>query len=254
MAEPRAGAAHLGDLVVATFNVHGCIGRDGVCRPDRTAAVLRDLGADVIALQEVDSRPHKGACETVDQFEYLANATGMEAVAGSTMASGDGRYGNVVLTRLPVLAVDRHDISYPRREPRGILDLVLDAGDCRLRVLTTHLGLVRSERHEQVRRVVDLLDRPPASHRADVVVVMGDLNEWRRRRCTVTPLDSRLHACPRFRTFPARRPLFALDRMWTGPDDLLKEIAVDASDAARGASDHLPLRARLDLSAARGRD
>ena len=38
---------------VATYNIHRCRGMDGRTRPDRTAAVLASLDADVLALQEV---------------------------------------------------------------------------------------------------------------------------------------------------------------------------------------------------------
>src|SRR5437879_122411 len=40
-------------LRIATYNIHRCRGIDGRTRPERTAAVLRAIGADVVALQEV---------------------------------------------------------------------------------------------------------------------------------------------------------------------------------------------------------
>jgi endonuclease/exonuclease/phosphatase family metal-dependent hydrolase len=40
-------------LRIATYNVHRCRGLDGRTRPDRIAAVLRSINADVVALQEV---------------------------------------------------------------------------------------------------------------------------------------------------------------------------------------------------------
>jgi len=40
-------------LRIATYNVHRCRGLDGRTRPDRIAAVLQAIGADIVALQEV---------------------------------------------------------------------------------------------------------------------------------------------------------------------------------------------------------
>jgi len=104
--------------------VHRCIGPDGREDVDRVAQVIGELDPDVVALQEVDA----GGCgkSRTDQFQLLGQATGMEAIAGITMTTQTGHYGNAVLTRLPVLAVDRINLSVPTRQPRGALDLRLD--------------------------------------------------------------------------------------------------------------------------------
>ncbi|HAO24637.1 MAG TPA: endonuclease, partial [Methylophaga sp.] len=41
-------------LTIATYNIHACIGSDGQFDPARIAAVLQELDADIIALQEVE--------------------------------------------------------------------------------------------------------------------------------------------------------------------------------------------------------
>lgn len=43
-------------MKVASYNIHKCRGSDGMTRPDRIVGVIRELGADVVALQEVDRR------------------------------------------------------------------------------------------------------------------------------------------------------------------------------------------------------
>ena len=43
-------------MIVASYNVHKCRGADGLFRPDRIAAVIAELGADVVAIQEADRR------------------------------------------------------------------------------------------------------------------------------------------------------------------------------------------------------
>ncbi len=45
------------DLRVATYNIHQCVGRDGIENPRRIADVLGEINADIVALQEVTSHP-----------------------------------------------------------------------------------------------------------------------------------------------------------------------------------------------------
>ena len=102
-------------LVVATYNVHRCVGRDGRFDPERTLAVLRELDADAIALQELQWQP-AGALHLLEE---LALKLGYVALAGPTLLRGDGHYGNAVLTRLAVHEADSVDLSVRGREPRG---------------------------------------------------------------------------------------------------------------------------------------
>lgn len=91
---------------MASYNIHQCMGMDRRRDAWRTATVIRDLDCDAIGLQGVDSRA--GSHADSMQLEYLARATGMEALAGPTILRHDGDYGNALLTRRPVLAVRRH--------------------------------------------------------------------------------------------------------------------------------------------------
>ena len=47
-------------MKVASYNIHKCRGADGVRRPDRIIGVIRELGASIITLQEVDRRFGRG--------------------------------------------------------------------------------------------------------------------------------------------------------------------------------------------------
>lgn len=224
---------------VVSYNIHRCIGTDGHCDPHRVAAVLREIEADVIALQEVDADHWvEGG---VDQLEFLAEATGFEAVGGPTLRGHRGHYGNALLTRLPLQGVERHDLSVAGREPRGVIDAEVDVHGRRLRVVTTHLGLRPLERRTQLRSLADLMDRRPDDH----VVLLGDMNEWMPG--ALRGLHARLAAAPRLRTFPAYRPVLALDRIWARPRDSIRDVRVHHSRIARIASDHLPLVASIAL-------
>jgi endonuclease/exonuclease/phosphatase family metal-dependent hydrolase len=230
------------ELVVATYNIHRCVGADGACVPYRVAEVLADLGADIVALQEVDSRlPEHG----VDQLALFARLLHARPIAGPTLRHRRGAYGNALLVRRPVLRVHRLDLSVPGREPRGALDVTLDVGGLFVRVMATHLGLSRRERARQVRRLLE-------AHRAHPplpTLLLGDVNEWLPGCGIRRALDAYFGPTGHGPTFPARWPLFVLDRIFVQPLAALVDIGVVVSRAARLASDHLPVRARLDSRA-----
>jgi endonuclease/exonuclease/phosphatase family metal-dependent hydrolase len=82
-------------------------------------------------------------------------------------------------------------------------------------------------------------------------ILMGDFNEWRRRRSSLGILEPTFGGGASPRSFPSRRPIFALDRILGWPEGLVSDLAVHTSPVARIASDHLPLTARTKLAAAR---
>jgi endonuclease/exonuclease/phosphatase family metal-dependent hydrolase len=240
-------AAASGVLRLASYNIHIGVGRDGHFVPSRVAAVLRELDADVIALQEVQL-----GAGTFDMLAHLAGATGYSGLAGPTLSHPThGHYGNALLTRLPVTAHRRLDLSVPGHEPRGALDAMVDCGSgISLRVIATHLGLRPTERRDQVQR---LLREVGADTHAGPIALIGDLNEWFLWGRPLRWLHAYFGRPPAPATFPAGRPLAALDRVWVKPRACLRGIAVHRSALARLASDHLPVVATLDLAACRAR-
>lgn len=158
---------------IATYNVHRCVGADGHASIERVADVLREIGPDVVGLQEVISSeriPHAG------QLERLADAAGFVPVAGGTLVEEDAQYGNGILTRRPIADVRRHDLSVPGREPRGAIEVVVETDWGRARVINVHLGLRGRERRRQIARLNEVVDATPEP----VLALMGDVNEWRR--------------------------------------------------------------------------
>ena len=226
-----------GSAKIATYNIHGAIGRDGVFDPERVGAVLDEIDAGVFALQEVQSGRTGRAL-----IHELRDRLGADAISGVTLLRKDAEYGNAILTRYPVRSVERIDLSIPPHEPRGALDVVLDAGATKLRVVATHLGLWPYERRRQVRRLLATIAAAPDLP----TVLLGDINEWFLWGRPLRWLHAQFQHTPAPATFPAHRPLFALDRFWVRPRAILQHLAVHTSPIARVASDHLPLVATLE--------
>jgi endonuclease/exonuclease/phosphatase family metal-dependent hydrolase len=234
-------------LRIATYNVHACVGRDGRHDPDRVAAVIGELNADVVALQEF-TYPASVALETrepvvlttLDRYTCALGPT-----RNRTKKMVTECFGNALLTRHRIVEVHRIDLSMERREPRGALAATIDVGGTVLHVLATHLGLRIHERRFQVRQIVEYLE----AVRDTFVVVLGDFNDWLPGRSAAHVLDDRLGRAPRPATFPVAWPIVALDRIWVHPRGALRRISVHATPAARLASDHLPVLAEIDISA-----
>jgi endonuclease/exonuclease/phosphatase family metal-dependent hydrolase len=224
-------------LTVASYNVHRCIGRDGQHEPGRVAKVIEELAADVVALQEVDFGYH--VRQGIDQLRYFADATGLQSVWGPVLYAARGQYGNALLTRYEVLEVRTIDLSVPRSQRRGALDVDLQVHGQRVRIIAAHLGLGLRERQIQVQRLLAAIDGP-----ADApLVLLGDFNEWRPPSQPLRHLHRRFGRTPAVRSFPSALPLFALDRVWVQPRHALVTVEVHNTRRARLASDHLPIRA-----------
>jgi endonuclease/exonuclease/phosphatase family metal-dependent hydrolase len=230
-------------LRVATYNVHACVGTDGRHDPDRVAAVIAELDAGIVALQEF-TYPASVAIETRMPVT-LTMADAYECVLGPTRRSVTECFGNALLTRHRILEVHRFDLSTERREPRGAIAATIEVRGAIVHVLAAHLGLRVRERRFQARQILDYLD----SVRHTLVVVLGDFNDWLPGRSVVHVLDDRLGKPPRPASFPVRWPLVALDRIWVNPLRALRRIVAHATPTARLASDHLPVVADIDLHA-----
>jgi endonuclease/exonuclease/phosphatase family metal-dependent hydrolase len=224
-----------GVFVVASYNIHQCVGLDGHRDVSRIARVLGGLNAQLIGLQEVGTDFNEGRKSS--QMEYLARATGMQAIPGHTLDRQTGPFGNVLLTRWHVLDSRLLDLSVPGREPRGAIDADLMIEGRPVRVVVTHLGLRAAERRYQVRRLLEELSKGQNRY----IIVLGDINEWILRSRPLRWLYTRFGTPPAPRTYPSWLPLFALDRIWVLPREVLLEVRAHAKPLARIASDHLPV-------------
>jgi endonuclease/exonuclease/phosphatase family metal-dependent hydrolase len=231
-------------LRVVTYNVHKCRGLDGRTNAVRIADVLRDVDADVVALQEVLDH----------QAETISTELDMTFAMGANRKHGGHAYGNALLSRLPIRDTHNYDLSVVGREERGCLraDVVWNSGSL-LHVFNVHLGTAFVERRHQGRRLIapELLnDITIESPR----VVLGDFNEWtlglatRLLRSHLRSADMRLHlGWPR--TYPGVLPLLHLDHIYYDPVLQLDKLSLWKTRKALVASDHLPLAADFTMAA-----
>jgi endonuclease/exonuclease/phosphatase family metal-dependent hydrolase len=194
-------------------------------------------------LQEVDFSPREG--KKSYQLNYLSAATGLHAIAGPTIQRVDAEFGNALLTRPEIHMLQLHDLSFPGREPRGVIDAVIAFEGKTVRVLVTHLGLHARERKHQTQLVLEILNQ---KQEYDCTILLGDINEWRPQGFAIRMFNGRLGRGIAARTFPSFYPVFALDRVWVSPRAALIEKTIPHHGLARLASDHLPIRAIIDLA------
>jgi endonuclease/exonuclease/phosphatase family metal-dependent hydrolase len=237
-------------LRIATYNVHRWQGGNGRSEPDvaRAGYVISELDADVIALQEV-LRPFPSssldgafaARDGEDPLGLLCDELELHLAFAVTRQHRRGQLGNAILSRFPITAISVLDISYSRIERRGALAAQVGDEKNGLGVIATHLSLVDRTRHRQVQ---SLLEHPALN--SGPAVLMGDMNAWRKCKGSQA-LEASLglhHNCDWPATFPAGRPLLALDRIYTRSVEVL-EVRHHDSPAARRASDHLPIVAEV---------
>jgi len=225
-------------IVLASYNIHRCIGSDGRLDIPRVAEVICAMGADVIALQEVDFPLD----DKLGLLHRLAGETGMVPIAGPTLSQAHGHYGNAILTRAEVLAVRRHTLSLGTREPRGALDVDIRCNGITIQIVATHLGLQPLERRHQIRALLDMFRAIPPGPTA----LLGDFNEWLPWGRPVRWMHRYFGRPPTPATFPAVLPFLSLDRIWVHPLRALRQIESIRTPLARIASDHLPVRALVE--------
>ena len=232
-------------MKIASYNIHKCRGMDGRTRPDRILDVIRELDADLIALQEVDKR--FGRKDGLLDPEAIWRKTGMRLLVQSDLPHGHGWHGNALLVRAEPKTYRRLRLRLPGFEPRGAIVAELDFGEGEFRVIAAHLGLLRLSRLDQATALLKAhREMPPLP-----TILMGDFNEWRRRRrSALSILEPTFGGDATPRSFPSRRPIFALDRILGSLYGLITDLAVHKSPLARLASDHLPLTAHAGFGAA----
>ena len=235
---PFPPAKNPGTIRVASYNLHKCVGLDRRRDPHRVARVLEGLGADVVAVQEIDKRlPPR---PTALPRELIERETELVPAQVAETKVSLGWHGNGLLLAPGWRMEHLHRLPLPGLEPRGALIADLSGPHGPLRAVATHLGLRRRDRQRQMSLIMAALNLCPSAP----TVLLGDLNEWAPHQ-GFAPLDPYFTVHNPGRSFHARRPVAALDRVATGPGVTVTKLGVCRAGEAGRASDHLPIWADL---------
>jgi endonuclease/exonuclease/phosphatase family metal-dependent hydrolase len=235
------------------------IGLDRRRDPKRVLDVLHEIDADVVALQEADKRfggrasavPHElidshGVYQPVHfgvrHKRRLEKARKHAERLFKVDTRNIGWHGNAILVKRNVGVLDCAAVELPALAPRGAVIAEILIGDRPLRVVGMHLDLSGLWRRRQMRAILHAIERRPQKM---PTVLMGDTNEWRTVAGCLQELEPEFHIAPTGASFHARHPVAPLDRIIVHKDLGIEAAGVHMSPAARRASDHLPIWARL---------
>jgi endonuclease/exonuclease/phosphatase family metal-dependent hydrolase len=237
--------SHWRRLRVATYNIHRCRGLDGRTNPTRIANVIRAIDADIVALQEVIGAGPSSA----GHAEELGALLGMGWVMAPTRHLRGNLFGNVVLSRHPILQHTHYDLSWKTCEPRGCQRVDVAFGNDTLHLYNVHLGTAFLARRHQAARLRSIVhDRRVGVPK----LVLGDFNEWSRGLATkvlserLESIDLRAHLRRR-RTYPGVFPVLHLDHIYYEGTVEVAGLELPRTRLSLLASDHLPLVAELRI-------
>ncbi|HEY0312139.1 MAG TPA: endonuclease/exonuclease/phosphatase family protein [Allosphingosinicella sp.] len=226
---------------VASYNMRKAIGTDRRRRPERTLAVLCELDADVVALQEADRR--FGTRASAIPPHMIDEHSDYKPVSFETRDGSIGWHGNALLVKKAVEIAATEILHLPSLEPRGAVVAELRLGGAVLRVVGMHLDLSGLWRRRQAKAILAHID---SRSEPMPTVLMGDLNEWSTRGGCLRDFAARLAFAECGRSFHTRRPVVQLDRIMVTSDLAIADCGVHQSTTARKASDHFPVWAVLD--------
>jgi endonuclease/exonuclease/phosphatase family metal-dependent hydrolase len=226
-------------LRVATYNIHKGVGTDGRRDPARIMAVLHELDADVVALQEADRR--FGTREAVLP-RALIDEHHWHAVPVAERGASIGWHGNAMLVRRELEIVACARVALTALEPRGAIWAQLRKDGQDFVAAGMHLDLSGLTRRRQITEICHAVAAVEAPR-----VLMGDLNEWSREKGAFRSFADGYQVLAPGRSFPSRRPVAMLDRIVHSPEMHCAGTGVHHSALAARASDHLPAWADFEL-------
>ncbi len=229
-------------LKVATYNIRKCVGTDRKRDPVRILNVLKEIDADIIALQEADRR--FGDRQSCISSELLESSTDWIAAPLDIRPHSIGWHGNAILLRQGIKLRSAHPLDLPMLEPRGAVMVEIEYNGNPLRVIGVHLDLSGLWRRKQVRWLLSFLDAQP---RHLPTIIMGDFNQWSDRGALSEFAFHHHRILKTPNSFHSSRPIAQLDRIIVSHDINVTEFGAHASPLSQRASDHLPIWAEMHL-------
>ncbi len=238
---------------LVTYNIHkGIGGSDRRYDLDRIVEVLVGLNADFLCLQEVTldlprTQRHDQAGILDQRFD------GMQSIFQQNVKWKVGGYGNMLISRWPMVEHHRVSLRFRERKPRGAQWAIVQTPAGSIRLVNWHLGLSQIERQWQVDHL--LRQKRFGETHSMPSLIAGDFNDWRNLlgKTVLEPGGFKPVASPpsHFRSFPAVLPVMSLDKVFVrGPIEVTAAHVV-RTKLARQASDHLPLAVDFELRSAR---
>lgn len=236
LAEAKSGAA----LRVITYNIrHGAPIHQANIQLKGIAAAINAQKPDLVALQEVDSMTGRAP---VDEAKELGKLTGMNYFFSKTINFQGGEYGDAILSRYPILAVQHDELSMPdpSGEARAVGIITIEPfPGVKINFATTHLDLKKNNRIAEINQLITI-----SKQSAYPLILAGDFNatpgskeiEMLKKEFTFA-CDTN---CPL--TFPSDKPSIAIDYIILNPAASEKFHVKSYTAGQRTlASDHLPL-------------
>ncbi|WP_265587527.1 endonuclease/exonuclease/phosphatase family protein [Sphingomicrobium arenosum] len=253
------------NLTIASFNIRKALGTDRKRDPLRILKVLEEVNPDIVVLQEADKRvgtrgaalPHELVAEhghwrpvpAARSHDKLLDLVPQHPLTQPFLDRLDTRnlgwHGNAILVREDHEVEEAMCLDLPSLEPRGALLAQLTVDGQPLRVIGAHLDLSGLYRKRQVAHLLETIealghDRP--------TIIAGDTNEWRTGANSLDALEERFACAACGPSYHTRKPIATLDRIFVDKRLTVFESGVHRSVAAKAASDHLPVWAKVGFA------
>ena len=243
---------------VLTYNIHRAIGLDRRYQPQRIIKILKEIDADIVLLQEVDSGVPRS--QLMDMAKVLSEASDYPYYElGLNVKLNKGYYGNATFSKFPIRQSENIDITIGQKKARGCLYTEIcvpsETDDKQLHVFNWHLGLSAKERRKQC---AVLLKSPIFKHLSmdDLCLVAGDFNDW-RSLLRILFVEGREFQCATdhhnkrgevaIKTYPSFSPRGGLDRIYYRGGLECLSAQKYQKQIAKVASDHLPVYATFKM-------
>jgi endonuclease/exonuclease/phosphatase family metal-dependent hydrolase len=238
---------------VLTYNIHGCVNSQRIAEPAEIAEIINGIGADYIALQEVDAE--KPFTKKVNQARIIGELIDKNYIYYPVEKTGLHVFGLAVLSRYPVKQSTFMPLPnlYPGlgMRKRGVMRAVLQTPRGNVHLINTHLSVYKLERMIQLKFLLRWLGLSTTPSN-EPIILCGDLNAGPSSlvydTCSRHLNDVQYAFCPSRQhpsTFHAKRPVFRIDHIFVS--EHFKPLWVDVVRNTKTveASDHLPLIADL---------
>jgi len=237
----------MGTIRFLCFNIHGGYSRGGKRDLGRVHKLLDRYDIDIAAFQEMETRPSRGG--KASDIDRLAGGTRPFHLPGPTLKEGQGWYGNLIVSRYPILKAKAHTMeTTPDLEPRNAIDALIQTPYGKIRLLNTHLSLSLFERRREIPKLIELI-RAVEKEESAPVFLMGDINEWNPFSRLLHFLNTVLIPVPVRPTFPSMLPFLKLDRIWHDSTRLRVTARTLRGRSVAALSDHLPVLIEAEFSA-----